>query len=155
MKFAFTLLVITFFMAGQSQSNGWRGITPLRSTCEDVKKSLGVDNCSVPVSNYTLPEFRVMIEFAKKGCGNAPHTWRVPKGTVVTIVLSPRKEMVPTEFGLDLSTYNKREDGEIVGLEHFTNEEDGITVDLYRGFVQNLFLYPRKADDRLRCKEPK
>ena len=44
------------------------------------------------------------------------------------------------------------EDGEIVGVEHYTSEEEGITVDLYRGFVQNLFLYPRKSDEKLRCK---
>jgi hypothetical protein len=45
-----------------------------------------------------------------------------------------------------------RQDGEIVGLEHYTSEEEGVTVDMYSGVVQNVFLYPRKAEDGMRCK---
>jgi hypothetical protein len=60
--------------------------------------------------------------------------------------------MRPSEFGLDLSKYKKREGGDIVGMEHYDSEEEGVTVELYRGFVQNLFLYPRKSEDTLRCK---
>jgi len=136
----------------RSQSNCWRGITPLRSTCEDVKKLLKVDKCIFPRSEYTLPDFHIMVWFANEDCSADPHAWRIPKGTVTAIIVSPRDEMRPSEFGLDLSKYTKREDGEIVGIEHYTSEEEGVTVDLYRGFVQNLFLNPRKSDENLRCK---
>ena len=146
---AFLLLMLVTM---RSQTNCWRGITPLRSTCGNVKKILKVDTCRFPISEYTLPDFRVMVEFENETCASAPPAWRVPKGTVLAITLSPRNEMRPSEFGLDLSKYKKREDGEIVGLEHYDSSEEGVTVDLYRGFVQNLFLYPRKSDDRLRCK---
>lgn len=136
----------------QSQSNCWRGITPLKSTCEDVKKVLKVDKCTLPIAEYTLPDFRVMVEFENETCDAEPRAWRVPRGTVIALTISPRSELRPSEFGLDLSKYKKREGGDIVGLEHFDSEEEGVTVDLYRGFVQNLFLYPRKSEAALRCK---
>jgi hypothetical protein len=146
-----TFLCLSFLMM-RSQSNCWRGITPLQSTCEDVKKILKVDTCTLPISQYTLPDFRVMVEFENETCDRESRAWRVPKGTVTAITVSPRNEMRPSEFGLDLSKYKKREDGEIVGLEHYDSQGEGVTVDVYRGFVQNLFLYPRKSDDAVRCK---
>lgn len=155
MKIGLAAVVLLALVIVQSQSNCWRGITPLRSTCEDVKKILNVDKCTVPISNYTVPDFRVMIQFANKSCGTAPYTWRVPKGTVTAIIISPEKAMVPADFGIDVTKYKKRDDGEIVGLEHYTSEEEGVRVDLFNGFVQNLFLSPRKADEALRCKQGK
>jgi hypothetical protein len=79
----------------------------------------------------------------------------VPKGTVLAVTITPRNEASATELGIDLSKYKKREDGEIVGVDHYSSEEEGIAVDVYRGFVQNLFLYPRKNDETLRCKPAK
>ena len=148
------LLSLLLVVTTQSRSNCWRGLTPLRSTCDDVKKTLKVDKCTLPVSDYTLPDFRVMIEFENETCDTQPRAWRVPTGTVVALTLSPRNEMRPSEFGLDLSKYKKREGGEIVGMENYDSAEEGVTVELYRGFVQNLFLYPRKSDGTLRCKPP-
>lgn len=93
-----------------------------------------------------------MVEFQNEACDSEPRAWRVPKGTVVAIAITPQTPMRPSEFALDLSKYKKREGEETVGLEHYDSEEEGVTVDLYQGFVQNLFLYPRKSDQRLRCK---
>lgn len=153
MRIIVSVLTLLMFITTQGQSNCWRGITPLRSTCEDVKKVLNVDACTLPISQYTLPDFRVMVEFQTETCNNKEaRVWRVPKGTVIAITIAPRNEMRPSEFGLDLSKYKKREDVEIVGLEHYDSAEEGVTVDLYRGFVQNLFLYPRKGDAALLCK---
>lgn len=148
-------LLFVVVVALRSQSNCWRGITPLRSTCEDVKNILKVDTCNLPIAQYTLPDFRVMVEFENETCDSSPRGWRVEKGTVLAVTVSPRTEMRPTELGLDLSKYKKREDGEIVGVEHYSSEEEGVTVDLYRGFVQTFFLYPRKSDETLRCKRAK
>lgn len=94
-----------------------------------------------------------MVEFETETCDNKEsRAWRVPKGTVTSLVISPRNEIRPSEFGLDLSKYKKRESGDIVGMEQYDSEEEGVTVELYRGFVLNLFLYPRKGDAALRCK---
>src|SRR5258708_2114444 len=103
------LLLVMQLATTHSQSNCWPGITPVHSTCEDVKRALGVDKCTLPISRYTLPNFRVMIEFENESCDHEPRAWRVPPGTVTSIIVSPQKEMLPSEFGLDLSKYEKRE----------------------------------------------
>lgn len=152
MRLRLLALLFLTLVTVRNQSNCWRGITPLHSTCEDVKKILEVEKCTLPISNYTLSDFRVMVEFENENCDREPRAWRVPKGTVTAITISPRHEMGVSEFGLDLSKYKKREGGDIVGMEHYDSGEEGVTVDIYRGFVQNLLLYPRKSDETLRCK---
>jgi hypothetical protein len=134
------------------QANCWRGLTPLRSTCDDVKEVLSIEKCTMPLTNYKRPEMDVVISFAIKDCDEAPQGWRVAEGTVTSIILSPRVPMTPDMFGLDISKYQKRDDGEIVGLAHYTSEEEGVTVDVYSGVIQNLFLSPRKRDNVMRCK---
>ena len=152
MKFVLTIMALWLFAMPQRPANSWHGLTPLRSTCDDVKKLLNIESCSMPLTNYELPEVHVMIQFAKGDCDKAPDGWRVSRDTVVALTISPQLPMRPAEFGLDLSKYRKRDDGEIVGLAHYSSEEEGVTVDVYAGVVQNLFLYPRKADDVRRCK---
>jgi hypothetical protein len=93
-----------------------------------------------------------MVEFESETCDSEPRAWRVPLGTVTAITVSPRKEMLPSEFGLDLSRYERREDGEIVGVEHYESREEGVTVTLYHGFVQDLFIYPSTREEKFRCK---
>jgi hypothetical protein len=131
----------------------WRVITPLHSMCDDVKKALKVDKCSLPMSEYHVPGFRVIVFFSEnKGCEKDPRDWRVPLGTVTSVVVHPDEEMLPCTVGLDLSKYERREDGEIVGVEHYERREEGTSLDLYRGFVQTLYLYPASSEEKLRCK---
>ncbi len=152
MRFGAPVVLLLLLISMQSQSNCWRGITPLKSTCEDVKRVLKVDKCTLPISEYTLPDFRVMVEFENETCASEPRAWRVPRGTVTALTISPRNQLRPSEFGLDLSKYKQRQGGDIVGLQSYDNDEDGVTVELYHDFVRNLFLYPRKSDATLRCK---
>lgn len=135
-----------------SQANGWRGITPLHSTCEDVKRILKVDNCSLPISEYTLPDYRVKVSFADDDCVSSPLAWRVPKGTVLSLTISPQRAMTASQFGIDLSGSKKRDGEEIVGMEHYDNEEEGVSVELFQGHLLNVGLRPRKSDEALRCK---
>jgi hypothetical protein len=138
-----------------NKSNCWRGITPLRSTCEDVKKILQVETCSIPRANYTIPDYRVTITFANDECGNASRAWRVPKGTVLSLVISPEHNMTVSQLGLDLSKFRKREGEEIVGMEQFDNDDEGVSIETFNGYVMNLFLSPRKSDESLLCKPTK
>ena len=150
------LVVLTLqCLATNSQSNCWRGLTPLRSTCDDVKRILNVETCTTPISRYTLPDYRVMVEFANNDCEKFPRAWRVASGTVVAITLSPRMPVIVSQFDLDLSRYKKREDGDVVGISQYDNEEDGVTVETFQGNVLSLFLYPRKSDEPMRCRPAK
>ena len=68
--FGFCALVIG---ATPAYAKEWRGLIPLKSTCEDVKRILGVDKCVVPESTYELSNYRVIIRFAQnKSCKEDP-----------------------------------------------------------------------------------
>lgn len=63
--------------------------------------------------------------------------------------------MTVSQLGLDLSKFKKREGEEIVGLEHYDNDEEGVSVETFQGYVMNLFLSPSKSDESLLCKPAK
>jgi len=152
MKFVLSTFLLLMDITRSPQPNAWRGITPVRSTCEDVKKALKVDTCVLPISEYTIPDYRVMVSFANDDCNSSPHAWRVPKGTVLSLVISPQHAMTASQFGLDLTGFKKREGVEIVGLEHYDDDEEGVSVELFQGYLMNVSFGPRRGDDTLRCK---
>lgn len=152
----FILSLLVVITAIPASAKGWRGITPLRSTCEDVKRTLKVDRCTFPESEYNLPNFRVIIYFSQnQSCDVTPRAWRVPPGTVTSIIISPTKEMRPSELDIDISKYKKLGDSDIDGMERFESREEGVTVHLFNGFVQEVFFYPPSSDEKLRCKPGK
>lgn len=61
MTFALPTVLLWLLTMPFNQPNCWRGLTPLRSTCDDVKKVLSIVECSKPITNYTSPELEVMI----------------------------------------------------------------------------------------------
>lgn len=134
---------------------GWRGIEPLRSTCEDVKRALKVNQCISPISEYHLPDFRVFVFFSEDECCKNPRDYRILLGTVIQIVISPTKATLPSELELNLTNYKKRTDSDVVGEVHYQNSEEGISVNLFNGFVQEILLYPSANDEKLRCKPSK
>jgi hypothetical protein len=61
----------------------WRGIVPLHSTCEDVKRLLGHASCKA--DSYDLENESVFILFSEKPCDGDSIRWNVPAGTVLSI----------------------------------------------------------------------
>lgn len=136
-----------------TSAKGWQDITPLRSTCEDVKRILKVDRCDIPESEYQLPNLRVIIYFSPgEYCDGDPYAWRVPRGTVTSLIISPTKKMCPSELKIDVSRYERLEDGDVVGSQRYASREEGITVLLFNGFVQDIFFYPPAREKNLICK---
>jgi len=132
-------------------ANSWRGLVPLHSSCEDVKRILKVQKCESPPFEYSLPGYRVMIEFENESCAHNSRAWRVPLETVTGMILSPKSATRPSELSLDLSVYEKHCDDEIEGLVHYERRQDGISFDLFNGFIQTIFLYPRRDEEKMRC----
>jgi hypothetical protein len=124
-------------------AQGWKGIKPLHSTCDDVKRALNVDKCTSPMSEYNVLGFRVIVFFSEnKDCKKDPRGWRITPSMVTSVVVHPDEEMLPSALGLDLSKYQRWEDGEIVGVEHYESRKEGVMVDLYQGFVQTVYVSP-------------
>jgi hypothetical protein len=149
---AVILLSLLLFTSMAASNKGWRGIIPLHSTCNNVKKALKVNKCSLPMSEYNLPDFRVVVFFSEDDRCEDPRGWRVPQGTITSLVVSPTKEMCPSEFGINISNYKKLPDRDVVGMEGYDNDKEGVTVNLFNGYVQNIIFYPPTAEENLRCK---
>lgn len=150
---AFLLSLLVIVTTIPASAKGWQGIIPLRSTCEDVKRTLKVDKCATPESEYDLPDLKVIIYFSQnRSCDADPRAWRVPTGTVTSIIITPTKGMRPSELDIDISKYKKLGDSDVVGIERYESREEGVTVHLFNGFVQTAFFYPPSSDEPLRCK---
>jgi len=153
MRRVFLSLILIAICFSIGYGKGWRGITPLRSTCADVKHALNVSQCTIPTSEYSLAEFRVTIFFSDHdACSNDSKGWDVPKGTVTSIVVSPKKEATASDFGIDTSNFTKLKPGDVVGAEAFEDCGEGVEIHLFKGMVDYIVFYPPKSDEVRRCR---
>ena len=136
------------FSAKVCSAKEWRGIVPLRSTCEDVKRILNVSKCEF---GYDVDEGRVFISFAKKACLDG---WKVPSGTVLSIALYPKGNQRPDQLGLDLTSF-KKEVPRYESVVYYSNDEEGISVTVTsKGKVYRIDYFPRAKDEYLRYPVP-
>jgi hypothetical protein len=139
-----------------SNGQGWRGLFPAKSSCEDVKRILSVDKCNYPFTDYELDDFGVTVFFYEfNWCENCPENGLdIPKGTVTSLIVRPRKKIPLHEYGIDVSKFKKRVDAEMEGNEIYDNNEIGVTVYTFKGWVTDVFYFlSEKEKDILRCKK--
>ncbi len=49
-----SIVCLVFVPSVNLSGQEWRGLQPLKSNCEDVKRALGVDKCEYPRTTYRL-----------------------------------------------------------------------------------------------------
>lgn len=108
------LLILVFFLAAVESiclAQGWQGIQPLQSTCDDVKKALKVDKCEYPDSIYRLPDETVTVRFVTCPCpitcDSAYGGWNVPFSTVAGIIRELHKPFSVTNFDVNSKKWTK------------------------------------------------
>jgi hypothetical protein len=132
---------------GVVQCQGWRGIVPLHSNCEDVKRAIGITECET--KTYDLKDAMVSINFADGTCLSG---WKVPPGTVLTLDIHPKPSLSVVDLQIEQSTYNRVEDQHVQGVVHYKNDEKGISVAVFdNGTVAYLFYGPSLKDEKMRC----
>jgi hypothetical protein len=154
--FEATLLLILLFCGATSaqEERGFRGIVPMHSTCEDVKRILGVKTCEPPDMTYDLENEWVKIEFTKQPCEKAYlKYWNVPPGTVVSILRRPKKKILLKEFRPDVSKCQKALVGD-TNQTIYSCEEDGIGFWENGGVVSLIDYTPTPKDHYLLCPSP-
>jgi hypothetical protein len=135
-----------------AQAENWRGILLLKSTCKEVKSALKVDKCKIPMSEYDMPDYKIIVFFSESKRCVTPEDWRVTAGTATGLVILPKREMLPSELGINLSDFVKLGEQDVVGVEGYENREAGIKVSLFHGFVSEAHFFPAAKNERLRCK---
>lgn len=149
------LLSLLFYGAATAQDErGFRGIVPMHSTCEDVKRILGVKTCEPPDNTYDLGDERVKIEFTKQPCEKAylKH-WNVPPGTVVSILRMLKKPLRLKDFRPDVSKCKKSFTDE-VNQTIYSCDEEGIGIWETGGKVYDIDYTPTPEDAYLLCPSP-
>lgn len=125
----------------------WRGITPLHSTRTDVERILGVKTSGKSYDQFIIDGDRVSVLFSTTRCeGENPRGYNVPLGTVLEIIVFPKKVIPISSLDLDMNTFKlvyTDSEGEL----SYENNEDGLYITAISGQVR-AFTYGRASKDR-------
>jgi hypothetical protein len=150
------LIVIPSIMAQTEVApNSWRGLIPLRSNRDQVEKLLGRPKDSIgPRLIYENESERVDVRYADASCSEA---WDVPKDTVISMEVHPRKSIRIEELRLDPKKYIRFQWAHPDNWVVYMNKAEGVWVHTIiwdsRGEEVYFFEYlPTAKDESLRCK---
>ena len=139
------------------QAKGWRGIVPLHSTRADVERLLGAPDrkgIKKPVVSYDLEGEEVYIIYSREPCSDESlyGRWAVPADTVVSIRVMPKKELPLSELQLDAGRYKVIHVRGVPSYTYFTDEAEGVQIDVTHGRVNTIDYLRAAGDEHLRCK---
>ena len=149
----FILLLISQIAAAQ---DGYKGIIPIKSTCQDVINILGGE-CGVSEQTFNLPNERVLIDFSTQKCQEAyEKKWNVPVGTVLKITRYFKDPPTLEEAGITIteSDYNKSYT-DVISQTIYEKKHGGLIVYTTNGYVNSLHYIPTDEDNSKVCKSKK
>lgn len=120
----------------------WRGITPLHSTCEDVKRILNVTSCESSV--FTLEDEIANIDFSDKPCADG---WDVPSGTVISVTVYPKRKSQLTELSINIDDYKKVVPPHQPDWSIYLNAEIGLSISVTSDGRVDHYTYGPSAKD--------
>ena len=138
------VIILTTFAL--SHAEGWRGIVPLHSTCEDAKRLLGITKCDT--GSYDFKDVRVSIWFSEKPCADG---WNVPSGTVTSIEVFPKQKVQITDLNVDTGKLKKEVGQSAADPIRYIDEIDGVIIIAYPdGEIKSVAYIPAAKDNHLR-----
>jgi hypothetical protein len=137
------------------QKSGWRGIVPLHSTRADVERLIGKPNFHS--DRYDFEEERATILYTREPCsGGLQGAYKVPRDTVVSIDVVPKRELTLRDLNLDPAEYKKSGGAPSTSLASYHSEKVGVTYVAYvggedDGEIRVIFYGPKAEDAHLHC----
>jgi len=149
-KFLAACLYLTLIFCSVTDAKDWRGIVPLHSTRADVERLLGVSSHPCKCS-YDLGSERITFIYSSEEdpCANGISYWpRVPRDTVLEILVRPKTKLLFSDLGFDKSKYKKVGDADLAYINYYTNNVEGVLVQVSAcdDVVMNIY-YRSAADD--------
>jgi len=157
MKVYLSFVACSLFLFASSlvvKAQGWHGIQPLHSSHEDVEGRFGRQlSGSIKEGTvfYDLPNEAVTIDYARDGFCLHGERWRVPKGTVLAIIVSPKKPIEFSELNMGDKTYSRTDYPDRPGSMTYFDEEKGERIDVFGGQITSIRYFPARKDENLRC----
>lgn len=149
---------LLIFLATPSPAREWRGIVPLQSTREDVRKILGKPDREYHSNDdYDMDDALVSVLYAQEYCSGPPRyywgSYGVSPGTVLSISVRFYKGIPLAKFKIpNMDKLRKGEPDSISTVDYFDGEQ-GIEYSVQDGKVQAVEYGPSAADAYLRCSE--
>lgn len=155
------VFVCCFLLLGAAENvtaKAWRGIVPLQSKREDVRKVLGRPTIggTGSIELYETQDGRVQVRYARQPCeqglpadwGN----WRVARDTVVNISITLSKDLKVADLKIrDLERLKWYTDDS--GATYYHDRVKGIEYQIEGDMVTAIAYGPMAKDKRLRCKK--
>jgi len=151
-----SLFFTTLFCVVAGYSQGFMGLIPLESTCDDVRRIFHVDTCTYPQSTYFLKEYWVTVDFTvEKPDPSAKLCFRVPRGRVESFAVSFNKRFPLEQFEYKLK-YVRGPYGDI-GTTEYENKELGIRAYVLDGEISSVVFEPTASQSEelgFQCEYP-
>jgi hypothetical protein len=149
-------LFSTLLAVPGAEAKGWRGIVPLHSTRADVERSLGppTEQRTEYSVLYRTENETLIISYARGlpcGVGEKYSQWRVPRGTVESIFITPNMGSPLSKLKIDESKYKKNSGGDRPEDIYYTNDEEGESLRVFMNEVMDITYSPAASDAHLRC----
>jgi hypothetical protein len=136
----------------------WRGITPLHSTRDDVKRLLGKPLFDeYPSSDvYDVKEGRANIMYVRQRCEQGLPSnwgnWNVPPGTVANITIYLKEGTPLADLKIpDIEKYKWYTDDS--GATYYQLKKEGIEYQVQGEKVTGITYGPTEEDEKLLCKK--
>jgi hypothetical protein len=142
------LLIFLLFTAVVSHAEGWRGLTPLKSTRADVERVFGPPG---EYKQYHFEDEKVSINYYDGACNKIKDCrCLVPKDTILSIFVVVEVEMRFSKLGLDKTKYEKVISRNDPTVAVYSNYDAGIsyTVDEEHDDVMSIEYFPAAKDCR-------
>lgn len=152
-----TPLLLIFASIAHPQLNSWQGIVPLHSTRIDVEKILGPprpESKGRDASTYETRSGKVFVLYSTGPCNTTiSNGWNAPRGTVIEVSVEPKGKPKLSDFKLDPSKFEKKQDPEVLDYTYYADDENGIsiTVNTVQDVVVRISYRPKFKDNYLRC----
>lgn len=151
------LVFILCLLCQSVNAQGFKGIIPMRSTCEDVQRILNGKGCGQSEELIALPEEKIRIAYSTTECqqfyGNK---WNIPIGTVVVIEREFKKSPSLEEIGITISKdeYTSRTN-DVSGQIIYSKKNRELDIVVTYGYVNEIFYFPSINNETKICKIPK
>lgn len=123
---ALSLTLIVLSCCTLLSAQGFKGIVPLESTCEDVKRILKVENCTFSLLSRDWTKDWVSVTFATaKPDKTQQLCYKVSVGKVISITVSYNEPILLSEFEYELK-YVEGPFGDINGYS-YQNSDKGVS----------------------------
>jgi hypothetical protein len=139
-----------------SLSKEWHGLTPLHSTRADVERVLGA-SVDPSGSTYETDNEKVSIWYSDEPCHKGiSELWNVPKDTVLSITLYPKRKMSVSDLNLNQAEFRRIPDPHLDEIVEYVNDNDGIQIEASAitgrsEMVTSITYRPSAKDRHLRC----